>query len=97
MLCRMRLLLALCTIGTVALAACVPWWRRADDMQKYAHLVSWYWGGIAGGALAVMALVAAGGRQAQLAQGGGITLLGQFAGFLVFFAVWRMRHRGPAA
>ena len=49
---------ALLAVVAVAFAALLPWWRRVDDMQKSAHLVSWYWGGMAGGITVLMALVA---------------------------------------
>src|SRR6478735_8766921 len=45
----------------LALLACAPWWSRLDDMQRQEHLVSWYWGGTAGGLISLMALVASSG------------------------------------
>lgn len=88
---------ALLAVVAVAFAALLPWWRRVDDMQKSAHLVSWYWGGMAGGITVLMALVASVGVRGDLAKGAGFALVGQAVGFLLFLAVWQLRHRGPEA
>jgi len=87
-------LLGICAI---AFAATIPWWRKLDDMQKHWHLVSWYWGGMAGGLAVMMALVAATGVHSELSKGSLYTLVGQAVAFLVFFAGWSLRHRGPEA
>jgi hypothetical protein len=81
----------------LALAAQLPWWRKLDDMQKSAHLVSWYWGSMGGGAAVLMALLASEGVRSDLAEGGGFVLMGQAVAFLLFLAVWQLRHRGPEA
>ena len=39
--------------------ACIPWWRTMDDMQRHGHMISWYWGGMAGGLVALIWLIAA--------------------------------------
>jgi hypothetical protein len=87
---------ALLAVCALAFAASVPWWRKIDDMQKTGQLVSWYWGGMAGGIAVVMALIAATGVRSELSMGALYTLLGQSAGFFLFLVGWRLRHRGPA-
>lgn len=81
----------------LALAGTLPWWRRLDAMQKDAHLVSWYWGGMAGGMAVLMALATGAGIRSDLARGGGLVLVGQGAAFLIFFVVWKWQRRGPQA
>lgn len=81
----------------LALAGTLPWWRKLDAMQKDAHLVSWYWGGMAGGMAVLMALATSAGIRSDLARGGGLMLVGQGIAFLIFFMVWKWRHRGPEA
>ena len=88
---------ALLAVCALAFAASLPWWRKIDDMQKTGQLVSWYWGGMAGGLAVVMALIAATGVRSELSLGALYTLLGQSAGFFLFLAGWRLWHRGPAA
>ena len=88
---------ALLAVCGLAFAACIPWWRKLDDMQKHWHLVSWYWGGMAGGLAVMMALVAATGVHSDLSKGSLYTMLGQAVAFLIFFAGWSLRHRGPEA
>jgi len=87
----------LLAVAALAFAATVPWWRKLDDMQRTGHLVSWYWGGMAGGVAVMMALVAGTGAQSDLSQGALYTVLGQAVGFLLFFGGWRLRRGGPAA
>jgi hypothetical protein len=84
-------------ICALAIWACVPWWNRLDDMQKQYHTVSWYWGGVGGGIVALMALIAASGAQSQASLGGLSVLLGQTVAFLVFWTVWAWRSRSPAS
>ena len=81
----------------LALAGTLPWWRRLDAMQKDAHLVSWYWGGMAGGMAVLMALATGAGIRSDLARGGGLVLVGQGVAFLIFFVVWKWQRRGPQA
>ena len=88
------LLVAVCAL---AMWACVPWWNRLDDMQKHGHMVSWYWGGIAGGTVALMALIAATGTRSPLALGGLAVILGEAAAFLVCLAGWGLTRRRPKA
>lgn len=45
----------------------------------------------------MMALIAATGLKSELSRGSLFTLLGQAAGYLVFFTLWRYRQRGPEA
>jgi hypothetical protein len=88
---------ALLAICALALAACIPWWRKLDDMQKAGHLVSWYWGGLAGALAVVKALVAATGVHSDLSKGALFTIVGQAIAFLLAFAGWQLWHRGPQA
>jgi hypothetical protein len=88
------LLVALCVVAGWAAG---PWWRRLDDMQRQGHLVSWYWGGIGGMLMTLMALVAATGVRSPLATGGFLVTIGQSAGFLVYWLFWARGRRGPAA
>lgn len=88
---------ALLLICAVAFAACVPWWRRTDDMQKSGQLVSWYWGGSGGAAAALMAIIAATGVRSEMSTGALYLLLSQTAAFALFWLVWWLRHRGSAA
>ena len=80
----------------LALLACVPWWNRMDDMQRQYHTVSWYWGGLAGGIIALMALIAATGAQSSQSMGGLSVLLTEGIAFLLFWSVWAWRRRGTA-
>jgi len=84
-------LVAICAL---AFAACIPWWRKLDHMQKEGHVVSWYWGGIGGAAVALMALVAASGVHSELSKGAMYLFLGQGAGFLAYWFGWQWAHRG---
>ena len=79
----------------LALLACVPWWNRLDDMQKQGHMVSWYWGGTAGGITSLMALVAYSGVRSDLATGGFVVLLTEAGAFLLAWALWAYARRGP--
>ncbi len=88
---------ALLLICGFAFAACVPWWRRSDDMQKSGQLVSWYWGGSGGAAVALMAIIAATGVRSDMSTGALYLLLGQAAAFALFWLVWWLRHRGSEA
>jgi hypothetical protein len=83
----------LLAVGALAMAALWPWWRRVDDVQKSVHMTSWYWGGMAGGLVVIMALVAAVGPRGDLAKGGGLLLVGQGIGFLVHLGIQRFRQR----
>jgi hypothetical protein len=78
----------------LALWACVPWWRRMDDMQKHGHMVSWYWGGLAGGIIMLMAIIAANGTRSEQALGALLVMMGSVGGFLLFWAMWAWRRRG---
>jgi hypothetical protein len=88
------LLIAACVVAGWAAA---PWWRRMDDMQREGHLISWYWGGIGGALVALMALVAATSVRSQLATGGFLVLIGETAGFFIYWLFWARGRRGPTA
>ena len=83
----------LLAVGASASVACLPWWRRVDDVQKAEHLASWWWGGMAGGIVVLMALVAASGPRGGMAQGAGMLMIGQAVGFLILLGIRRLRHR----
>ena len=84
-------LVAVCAL---AFAACIPWWRKVDHMQKEGHLISWYWGGLGGAVVALMALVAATGVNSDMSKGAMYLVLGQTAGFLAYWLGWQWAHRG---
>lgn len=86
-------LLGLCAL---AIGAMVPWWNKLDDLQKAGQLNAWYWGGLIGGLVVLMWLVAATGRSSDLSRGALALLLGETAGFGIAWLVWRWRSRGPA-
>ena len=74
--------------------ACVPWLRTMDDMQRHGHMISWYWGGMAGGVIALVWLIAALGIDSDQANGALVLFVGQALGFVLFWAVWMWRQRG---
>ena len=80
----------------LAMVATLPWCRQLDDVQRQGHLSSWYWGSTIAGLAFVMFLVATMGRQADLTKGAVYLLLAEFGGFLILFALWRLRGRGRA-
>ena len=87
----------LLVVGALALLGLLPWWRRVDDVQKSVHLASWYWGGMAGGIVALMGAVAAVGPRGELAKGAGLVLVAQAVCFLLVLAIYRLRLRQPSA
>lgn len=74
--------------------ASVPWWRTMDDMQRQGHMISWYWGGMAGGLVVLVWLGAALGMPSPQVQGALALFVGQAVGFLIFWGVWMWRRRG---
>lgn len=74
--------------------ACIPWWRTMDDMQRQGHMISWYWGGMAGGIIVLIGLIAALGVRSDQSQGAVALFMGQAVGFLIYWAVWMWRRRG---
>ena len=85
----------LLVVGTTLWAG-LPWWRTMDDMQKHGHMISWYWGGIAGGLVALLWLIAAIGLRSPQAQGAVALFAGQSVGFLVFWGIWMWRQQRGA-
>lgn len=81
-------------VGCTALWASIPWWRTMDDMQRQGHMVSWYWGGLGGGMLALTWLIAALGMNSDQAKGAVLLFGMQALGYLGFWAVWMWRQRG---
>ncbi|NBW76849.1 MAG: hypothetical protein EBR34_13775 [Sphingomonadaceae bacterium] len=86
-------LLGLCAL---AIGAMVPWWHKLDDVQKAGQLNAWYWGGLIGGLVVLMWLVAATGRTSDFSRGALALLLGETAGFGIAWLIWRWRSSGPA-
>lgn len=84
-------------LSGLALIATLPWWRRLDDMQRSSHLVSWYWGGLAGGFATIMGVVAATGPRSDFSLGGFYMMLGQAAAYFLCLGIWRLRYRGSEA
>lgn len=74
----------------------MPWWNKLDDVQKQGQLTSWYWGGMAGGLVVLMWIVAATGPDSPVSKGAVAMFLGQGAGFAITWAIWWWRGRGPA-
>lgn len=74
--------------------ACMPWWRTMDDMQRHGHMISWYWGGMAGGLAMLAWLIAALGMPSPQVQGALALFVGQAVGFVGFWAVWAWQRRG---
>jgi hypothetical protein len=81
----------------VAIAATIPWWRALDPMQKEAQLTSWYWGGIGGASIVLMALIASAGVNSDLARGALYLFVGQGGAFALYWLAWSLAHRGTEA
>jgi hypothetical protein len=77
----------------VTLLACVPFWRRLDDMARQAHLSSWYWGASFGGGVALLSAVVLGGARSPLFQGAALVFFAQVAAYVVFWLAWWARRR----
>lgn len=87
---------AILLTGGLALAATLPWWRKLDDIQKSGHLVSWYWGGLVGALMVLLALFAATGDRSEYTLGGMAVFLGQTSAYGIAWVIWRLRLIGPA-
>jgi ABC-type Fe3+-siderophore transport system permease subunit len=85
---------ALLAIFCAAILATLPWWRLLDHMQRDAQYVSGYWGGSVGAITAFAALFAFSGAESELTRGALLVLVGQAAGFFVFWLGWRLRSGG---
>jgi hypothetical protein len=85
--------LALSALIGVTLLACVPFWRRLDDMARQAHLSSWYWGASFGGGVALLSAVVLGGARSPLFQGAALVFFAQVAAYVVFWLAWWARRR----
>jgi len=84
------LLLIVAGLGCVST---LPWWRSIDDVQRQGHLVSWFWGSMAGAWVLIMAFVAVFGRTSDLARGAGALYVAQGVGFCCAYLIWRWRGR----
>lgn len=89
------------SVGLAVMAATlwagVPWWRTMDDMQRHGQMISWHWGGMAGGLAMLVWLIAAHGMPSDEVKAAMALFGGQAAGFLVFWLVWMwQRQRGAA-
>lgn len=72
------------------------WWKNTDDLQQQGQLVSWFWGGSAGGLCLLIALGVMMGRHSDMAMGAAYALLAQAAGAFLVWTVWKFRGRGAA-
>ena len=91
------MILPLAFLGVVGVLACtVLWWKRTDDLQKQAQMVSWWWGGSAGAILMLVTLAVMTGTRSELSLGAGYLFLAQFAGMSVVWIAWKLRGRGLA-
>lgn len=86
---------AMLLVFALGFLAIHPWWRNLDDVQKTGQLVSWYWGGLIGAVIVLMALVAATGSRSEYSLGGQAVFLGEAVVSGIFWLVWRFRLRGP--
>jgi Na+/glutamate symporter len=80
-----------------ALFACIPWWRRLDDMARDAHLTAWYWGASFGGGVGLVALAALKGVKSDLFQGGALIFSVQVAAYVVLWLAWWALRRPKAS
>ncbi|QDH35958.1 cytochrome d ubiquinol oxidase subunit II [Porphyrobacter sp. YT40] len=87
------LLIGICGL---VMAAGWLWWRKTDDLQQHGQLVSWYWGGTFGALVMLVYLAVFFGRHSDISLGAIYLFFAQFAGFFVFWLVWRLRGRGQA-
>ena len=85
---------ALVAVCALAFAACIPWWRKIDHMQREGQLISWYWGGLGAATVVLMALVAATGVTSDLSRGAMYLFVGQALGYFAYWFAWQWAHRG---
>ena len=84
-------------LAGVGIAACIPWWRALDEMQREAQLTSWYWGGCFGCLLGVIGAGLIGGVRSTLLSGALLVAAAQILCFAVCWVVYRLIHRHPAS
>lgn len=95
-----------CLAMLVGLAACIWWWRRADEAVREAHKWAWWWGGTAGmavGGVILLTIVTRGGDTPAvlvgmepshiLYAGAGGILLCQILGYSIAWAFWWLQRR----
>ena len=85
---------ALLLLMAVVVVAGLPWWHALDDVQKQGQTHSWYWGSMLGALAFICWLIATTGRHSDLSLGAGYLFIAQGAGFVIAWAVWRIRGRG---
>ena len=90
-----------------AFAFCVVWWRSIDEAAREAHKWAWWWGGSAGMSVGGVLLLAValraddaplpaklGATPADVfASGIMAVILFQFAGYVLAWAGWWLKHR----
>ena len=89
-------ILACAALIGVAVLACVPWWRKLDDMARDAHLTSWYWGASFGGGVALLAAAVIDG-QGPLFQGAAMVFGAQALAYVVCWLAWWALRRPRAS
>lgn len=72
------------------------WWKPLDDVQKQAHMASWYWGAMAGAVAFILWLVAQNLHHSDYGRGAGTMFLIQGGGFALCYAYWWLRGRAGA-
>lgn len=89
-------LFAVIAVGVIL--ACIPWWRALDEMQRRAHLVSWYWGGSFGTLVALLVAIAmARNPYNPLVEGAFLVAVLQAVSYAVFWVAFRLLHRSAQA
>ena len=91
------LLVPIAGLAGVAVLACLPWWRRLDEMEQGAHLLGWYWGGTLGALAGLIGLVAIHGGQSLVVRGAVLVLIIQLITYLLFWLGIRVSRRAPDA
>jgi hypothetical protein len=69
-------------------------WRSFDDMQRQGQAISWYWGSIAGIALAACLIAATGKAQSEFMTGVGTLVILQLICSLLLHIFWWFKGRG---
>ena len=89
-------ILACAALIGVAVLACLPWWRKLDDMARDAHLTSWYWGASFGGGVALLTAAVIDG-QGPLFLGAVMVFGAQAVAYVVCWLIWWALRRPRAS
>ena len=88
----------LATIGVGGALACIPWWRTLDEMQRRAHLTSWYWGGSFGTMVGLLVAILVGRNPySPLVEGAFLVAILQVVSYTAFWIGFRLVHRSAEA